>query len=99
MKTSIGIEATIEKLEHYYDLVSPMVGIALLLDPRMKRNYLKNVLRWRNSWLESLDSHFVSVFQYYKSGGIGKQHQRGKQQACMLLLLPTKDSELLHLIF
>jgi hypothetical protein len=63
----VGIEAAIEKLEHYYDMVSPMVGISLSL--RMKRDYLKNILRWRYSWLESVESHFASAFQYYKSCG------------------------------
>ena len=28
-----GIEAAVEKLNHYYDKISPMVGIALILDP------------------------------------------------------------------
>jgi hypothetical protein len=29
----VGIKAGIEKLTHYYDKISPMVGIALILDP------------------------------------------------------------------
>jgi len=34
----IGIEAAIEKLDHYYDKISPMAGIALILDPSLKKN-------------------------------------------------------------
>ena len=40
----IGIQAAIEKLTHYYDQISPMVGISLILNPTMKKDYLKNKL-------------------------------------------------------
>jgi hypothetical protein len=60
----------------------------------MKSDYLKNILRWRNGWLESVECHFASVFQYYTVLRFQPQRQRRKQQACMHLLSATKDSEL-----
>jgi hypothetical protein len=33
----IGIEAAIEKLIYYYDKVSPMIGIALILELTLKK--------------------------------------------------------------
>ena len=44
-----------------------MVGIALVLDPAMKKDYLKNVLDWEKGWVESVDNHFVSSFDFYSS--------------------------------
>jgi hypothetical protein len=36
---AIGIASAIEKLEHYYDNISPMVGISFILDPRQKSSF------------------------------------------------------------
>lgn len=63
----IGIEAAVEKLTHYYDKVSPMVGIALILDPRFKQNYLKDELNWQDDWVETVMDHFNSAFEFYKT--------------------------------
>jgi hypothetical protein len=38
----IGLSAAIEKLEHYYDQISPIAGIALILDPRTKKKLFKS---------------------------------------------------------
>jgi len=62
----IGLEAAIEKLEHYYDKISPMVGIALMLDPRMKKDILKNDLGWTEKWMESVSDHFANAFTFYQ---------------------------------
>lgn len=63
----IGIEAAVEKLTHYYDKVSPMVGIALILDPRFKQNYLKDELNWQDDWVETVMNNFNSAFVFYKT--------------------------------
>lgn len=63
----IGIEAAVEKLTHYYDKVSPMVGLALILDPRFKQNYLKDELNWQDDWVETVMYHFNSAFVFYKT--------------------------------
>lgn len=63
----IGIEAAIEKLTHYYDMISPMVGISLILNPTMKRDFLKNSLDWRSSWVDAVEEHFLSSFNFYKT--------------------------------
>jgi hypothetical protein len=51
----IGINAAVEKLNHYYDKISPMVGIALILDPTMKKDYLTTNISWKAEWVESVN--------------------------------------------
>jgi uncharacterized short protein YbdD (DUF466 family) len=63
----VGIEAAIEKLTHYYDMISPMVGISLILNPTMKKDFLKTSLDWRNSWVNAVEDHFLSSFKFYKT--------------------------------
>jgi hypothetical protein len=62
----VGIEDAIEKLNHYYDKVSPMVGIALILDPTMKKDFLKNSLGWQVEWVDSVMEQFTSSFRFYR---------------------------------
>jgi len=62
----IGIEAAIEKLNHYYDKISPMVGIALLLNPCLKKQILTESLQWEKEWVDSALDHFMSSFDHYK---------------------------------
>ncbi len=50
----IGMEAAVEKLTHYYDNMSPMVGIALALDPSKKFKYLEKGLNWEVEWVNSI---------------------------------------------
>jgi hypothetical protein len=69
----VGIEAAIEKLNHYYDKVSPMVGIALILDPTMKKDFLKNNLGWQVEWVDSVVDQFTSFFRFY--------HEKSKASA------------------
>ena len=61
----IGIHAVIEKLEHYYDKLSPVVGIAVILDPRMKKKFLVDCLKWEDEWVETIEKQFeiVSILQ------------------------------------
>jgi len=62
----IGIDSAIEKLNHYYDKISPMVGIALLLNPCLKKQMLTESLQWEEQWVESVLDHFMSSFDHYK---------------------------------
>jgi hAT family C-terminal dimerisation region len=62
----IGIESAIEKLTHYYDKVSPIVGIALILEPTLKKDFLKNGLGWQVECVDSVMDHFTSSFRFYR---------------------------------
>lgn len=62
-----GIQASIEKLEHYYDKLSPMVGIALILDPRMKKEFLVDCLKWEDEWVQTIERQFEMAYQFYKN--------------------------------
>lgn len=63
----IGIESAIEKLTHYYDMISPMVGISLILNPTMKKDFLKTSLDWKSNWVDAVDQQFLSSFNFYKA--------------------------------
>jgi hypothetical protein len=58
----IGIVAAIEKLNKYYDNVSPMVGIALILDPTMKKDFFRDVLEWE-PYFYCRNWKFIGEFQ------------------------------------
>jgi hAT family C-terminal dimerisation region len=62
----IGIESAIVKLNHYYDKISPMVGIALILDPTLKKDFLKKSLGWQVEWVDSVMDQFTSSFHFYR---------------------------------
>jgi hypothetical protein len=47
----VGMESALEKLQHYYDKISPIAGVALILDPNRKRNYLRKKLAWKEEWI------------------------------------------------
>lgn len=63
----VGIQAAEEKLNHYYDKISPMAGIALILDPTLKSDFLHNGLGWKKGWIVRVEEHFESSFLYYKN--------------------------------
>ena len=60
-----GIDAAVDKLNHYYDKISPMVGIALILDPKLKKDFLKKDLGWKDEWVDSVMDQFTSSFRFY----------------------------------
>lgn len=62
-----GVESAVEKLTHYYDKISPMVGVALILNPTMKKDSLKDFLGWNQEWVDSAMEHFTCAFNHYKS--------------------------------
>jgi len=62
----VGIQAGIEKLDHYYDKVSPMIGIALILDPSLKKDFLSSGLEWKRDWILSVENNFQTSFLFYK---------------------------------
>ena len=63
----IGMSVAYDKLIHYYDQVSPMVGIALLLDPTYKKSSLKDMFDWKEEWIDAVEESFVDAFRVYKS--------------------------------
>jgi hypothetical protein len=63
----MGIQAGLEKLIHYYDNISPIVGVTLFLDPSKKRKYLIDALDWKTGWVDSVMDNFMSSFDFYKS--------------------------------
>jgi len=62
-----GIVLALDKLNHYYDNISPMVGITLLLNPsKLKKEFLSDFLSWKQDWVDTVMDHFSSSFDYYK---------------------------------
>lgn len=55
----------IEKLTFYYDNLSPLVGVALLLDPRKKRSFLAEI-GWSENWIQSAMLSLQNAFDFYK---------------------------------
>lgn len=47
-----GIKDAVDKLEHYFSILSPIAGAALLLHPRIKKSSLKDVSQWKPNWKE-----------------------------------------------
>jgi hypothetical protein len=62
----IGIEGALEKLVHYYDQISPMIGIASILDPAKKKQFLSSCLRWKQTWVESVMENFKGSYKFYR---------------------------------
>ena len=61
----LGIKSCIEKLNCYYDKISPMIGIALILDPSKKKDFLYE-LDWQENWIMTVSDQFEEVFEIYK---------------------------------
>jgi hypothetical protein len=62
----VGINAAVTKLNHYYDIISPIAGIAILLNPSRKKVFFKTCLSWKPSWIEAVMSQFESAYEYYQ---------------------------------
>ena len=51
-----------------------MVGIALNLDPTMKKDFLRDVLEREPGWVESVTNHFMSSFKFYRGKSNVQEH-------------------------
>ena len=83
----VGIKAVIEKLNHYYDKVSPMVGIALILNPTMKNDFLKKSLGWQSSGWIAL---WINFLHYSVSTMRSQKHPHQPQLLLALVLHQLK---------
>ncbi len=61
-----GIRTAIELLDNYYYNVSPMVGIALILDPALKVKFLRTCLGWKEECILLVEENLKSSFTVYK---------------------------------
>jgi hypothetical protein len=76
----VVIESAIVKLDHYYDKVSPMVEIALILDPTLRREFLRNGLGWKPEWMLSVEQNFKSLVLLYKGAAIASDTRESSAQ-------------------
>ena len=44
-----------------------MVGIALILDPTLKEDFLRSGLEWTRDWILCVEDNFQSLFLFYKA--------------------------------
>ena len=61
----VCIDDAISKLTHYYDQMSPAVGVALFLDPGNKGRILKK-MGWEDKWIETANENFDIAFDLYE---------------------------------
>jgi len=62
----VGLKNACDKLIRYYDDLSPLAGIALILNPTMKKEFLKNNLEWEDHWVDSVMTCFNDAYNYYE---------------------------------
>jgi hypothetical protein len=55
-----------EKIIHYYDGASPILGIAAILDPRLKKERFE-FWQWEEEWIATAMEHFKEAFEIYKA--------------------------------
>lgn len=48
-----SIEDSLSKLNQYYDSISPIAGVALILNPTLKKDFLKTGLKWKDTWVKT----------------------------------------------
>lgn len=76
----IGIEAAVQKLIHYYDNMSPIIGIALLLNPCYKKEFLTESLGWEKDWVDNTVESFYSSFEFYKDKRFRNENDASVEQ-------------------
>lgn len=59
-----GLDAAHEKLTYYYDQLSPVCAVIVLLDPRQGVEKLKKI--WKTSWIKQAKGWFLQAVQHYK---------------------------------
>jgi hypothetical protein len=62
-----------------------MIGIALILEPTLKKQYLTNCLGWKQQWVNDVLDHFNQTFSYYKE----RPCQASILQQCLTETTPT----------
>jgi hypothetical protein len=82
----VCIDTAVDKLTHYYDQMSPIVGVALMLDPRKSKRdkYLKK-LDWEDDWIKTSLDNFDYAFENYKN-------KYDKQNIRTISIIPMKRS-------
>jgi hypothetical protein len=61
-----GIKFAIEKLNHYYDNMSPVCGIAVMLNPSLKKQFLRSNLNWTSDWVKTVEDSLLETYTFYK---------------------------------
>ena len=61
-----GINCAIEKLNHYYDKMSPVCGIAVMLNPTLKKQFLRSNLNWTSDWIKTVEESLLEAYTFYK---------------------------------
>lgn len=80
----ICIEDAISKLNHYYDQMSPAVGVSLYLDPQNKGKLLA-LMGWDESWIETSRQSFDIAYDFYS--------KKYRQQNPAPPIIPQKRKE------
>jgi hypothetical protein len=61
-----GIKFAIEKLNHYYDNMSPVCGYAVMLNPTLKKQFLRANLNWTSDWIKTVEDSLLEAYTFYK---------------------------------
>jgi hypothetical protein len=61
----VAIQQGLARFMQYYDTISPMIGISLLLQPSMKKKFLIDSLGRNEEWVQNVQDQFESTFQTY----------------------------------
>lgn len=59
-----GLKAARDKIIHYYDRISPVVGISCLLDPRVGAKGLQQI--WLKEWVDSAKNSLKEAYSIYQ---------------------------------
>jgi hypothetical protein len=62
----LAIEAALDKLQHYYDQLTPLAGIVLMLDPSKKDVFLRNI-NWKEDWIDQALTAFKDAYSFYEA--------------------------------
>ena len=57
-----------------------MVGIALILDPTLKRDFLRNGLGWKAEWILTVEQNFKSSVVFYKGAAFAAANRESSTQ-------------------
>ena len=60
-----ALSSALVKLQNYYDCVSPIVPISMVLDPRKKMKHF-NLLNWEVEWIDTVENQMQDVYKFYQ---------------------------------